>query len=83
MGLGRSVKTQLNFYAIEAVMVLLLGNCLLKVFTSCMVYVMCINRSLKEAPIAEIKVNTSHFTEATQAIRLRDPLFDLVIANIS
>ena len=37
---------------------------------------------LKEAPIAEIKVDTPYYTGVTQAICLRDPLFDLVIGNI-
>ena len=37
---------------------------------------------MKEAPIAEIKVDTPYYTGVTQAICLRDPLFDLVIGNI-
>ena len=45
-------------------------------------YVMIIDRTLKEAPIAEIKVDTPYYTAVTQAICLRDPLFDLVIGNI-
>ena len=45
-------------------------------------YVMAINQTLKEAPIAKIKVDTPYYTEVTQAICLRDPLFDLVIGNI-
>ena len=51
-------------------------------FTGSMGYVMAIDRILKEAPIAEIKVDTSYYTGVTQAICLRDPLFDLVIGNI-
>ena len=51
-------------------------------FTGSMGYVMAIDRTLKEAPIAEIKVNTPYYTGVTQAICLRDPLFDLVIGNI-
>ena len=51
-------------------------------FTGSMGYVMAIDRTLKEAPIAEIKVDTPYHTGATQAICLRDPLFDLVIENI-
>ena len=51
-------------------------------FTGSMGYVMAIDRSLKEAPIAEIKVDTPYYTGVTQAICLRDPLFDLVIGNI-
>ena len=51
-------------------------------FTSSMGYVMAINRTLKEAPIAEIKVDTPYYTGVTQAICLRDPLFDLVNGNI-
>ena len=50
-------------------------------FTGSMGYVMAINRTLKEAPIAEIKVNTP-YTGVTQAICLRDPLFDLILGNI-
>ena len=45
-------------------------------------YVMAIDRTLKEAPIAEIKLDTPYYTRVTQAICLRDPLFDLVIGNI-
>ena len=51
-------------------------------FTGSMGYVMATDRTLKETPIAEIKVDTPYYTEATQAICLRDPLFDLVIGNI-
>ena len=43
---------------------------------------MAIDRTLKEAPIAEIKVDTPYYTGVTQAICLRDPLFDLFIGNI-
>ena len=50
--------------------------------TGSMGYVMAIDRTLKETPIAEIKVNTPYYTGVTQAICLRDPLFDLVIGNI-
>ena len=51
-------------------------------FTGSMGYVMAINRTLKEAPIAEIKVDTPYYTGVTQAICLQDPLFDLVIGSI-
>ena len=51
-------------------------------FTGSMGYVMAIDRTLKEAPIAEIKMDTPYYTGVTQAICLRDPLFDLVIGNI-
>ena len=52
-------------------------------FIGSMGYVMAIDRKWKEAPIAEIKVDTPYYTGVTQAICLRDPLFDLVIGNIS
>ena len=52
-------------------------------FTGSMGYVMAIDRTLKEAPITEIKVYTPYYSRVTQAICLRDPLFDLVIGNIS
>ena len=51
-------------------------------FTNSMGYVMAIDRTLKEAPIAEIKVDTPYYTGVTQDICLRDPLFDLAIGNI-
>ena len=51
-------------------------------FASSMGYVIAIDWTLKEAPIGEIKVDTPHYTRVTQAICLRDPLFDLVIGNI-
>ena len=51
-------------------------------FTGSMGSVMGIDRTLKEVPIAEVKVDTSYYTGVTQAICLRDPLFDLVIGNI-
>ena len=51
-------------------------------FTGSMGYVMAIDQTLKEAPIAEIKVDTPYYTGVAQAICLRDPLFDLVIGNI-
>ena len=50
--------------------------------TGSMGYVMAIDRTLKEAPIAEIEVDTPYYTGVTQAICLRDPLFYLVIGNI-
>ena len=37
-------------------------------FTSSMVYVMAIDQTLKEAPIAEIRVDMTYYTGATQAI---------------
>ena len=49
--------------------------------TSSMRYAMAIDWTLKEAPIAEIKVDTPHYTKVTQAICLQDSLFDLVIGN--
>ena len=52
-------------------------------FTGSIGYVMAIDRTLKEAPIAEIKVDTPYSTGVNRAICLRDPLFDLVIGNIS
>ena len=51
-------------------------------FTGSMGYVMAIDRTLKEAPIAEIKVDTPYYMVVTQAICLRDPLFDLITGNI-
>ena len=51
-------------------------------FTGSMGYVMAIDRTLKEAPIAEIKVDTPYYTGVTQVICLRDPFFHLVIGNI-
>ena len=51
-------------------------------FTGSMGFVMAIDRTLKEAPISKIKVNTPYYTGVTQAICLRDPLFDLVIGSI-
>ena len=51
-------------------------------FTGSMGYVMAIDRILKEAPIAEIKVDTPYYTRVTQAICLRNPLLDLIIGNI-
>ena len=51
-------------------------------FASSMGYVMAIDRKLKEAPIAEIKVDTPYYTGVTQAICLRDFLSGLVIGNI-
>ena len=51
-------------------------------FTGSIGYVMAIDQTLKEAPIAEIKVDTPYYTGVAQAICLRDPLFDLVIGNI-
>ena len=45
-------------------------------------YVMAIDRPLTESPIAEIKVDTPYYAGVTQAICLRDPLFDLIIENI-
>ena len=51
-------------------------------FTGSMSCVMAIDRTMKEAPIAEIKVDTPYYAGVTQAICLLDPLFDLVIGNI-
>ena len=52
-------------------------------FTGSMGYVMAIDRTLNEAPIAEIKVDTPYYTGVTQAICLRDSLFDLVVPPIA
>ena len=52
-------------------------------FTGSMGYAIAIDRTYKEAPIAEIEVDTPYNTGVTQVICLRDPLFDLVIENIS
>ena len=51
-------------------------------FTGSMGYVMAINWTLKKTPIFENKVYSPYYTGVTQAICLRDPLFDLVIENI-
>ena len=51
-------------------------------FTGSMGYEMAIDRTLKEASIAETKVDTPYYTGVTQAICLLDPLFDLVIGNV-
>ena len=51
-------------------------------FTGSMGYVVAIDRTLKEAPIAEIKMDTPYSMEVTPTICLQDPLFDLVIRNI-
>ena len=51
-------------------------------FTGSMGYVMAINWTLKKSLIAEIKVDTTYYTEVTQAICLRDLFFNLVIGNI-
>ena len=51
-------------------------------FTGSTGYVITTDRTLKEAPIAEIKVDTPYYTGATKVICLRDPLFDLIIENI-
>ena len=51
-------------------------------FTGSMGYVMAMDRTLKEAPIAGIKVDKPYYTGVTQALCLRDLLFDLVIGNI-
>ena len=52
-------------------------------FTGSMGYVMAIDRTLKEASIAEITANTPYYAGATQAICLRDPMLNLIIGNIS
>ena len=51
-------------------------------FTGSMGYVMVIDRTLKDALIVEIKVDTPYYTGVAQAVCLQDPLFDLVIGNI-
>ena len=51
-------------------------------FTGNMGYVIALDRTLMEAPIAEIKVDTLYYRGAAQAICLRDPLFDLIIGNV-
>ena len=43
---------------------------------------MAIDQIVKEARIAESEVDTPYYTGVTQAIGLRDPLFDLIIGNI-
>ena len=51
-------------------------------FTGSMGFVMATDRTLKKAPIAEIKMDMPYHTGVTEAICLQDPLFDLVIGNI-
>ena len=43
---------------------------------------MTVKRTLKKAPIARIKVDTSYFVWEVDALCLREPLFDLIIGNI-
>ena len=52
-------------------------------FIGSMGYVMAIDQTLKEAPIAEIKVDMPYYTGVTKTICSRHPLFNLVIGNIS
>ena len=52
-------------------------------FTGSMDYIISIDQTLKEAPIAENKADTPFYTGVTHAICLRDPLFDLILGNIS
>ena len=44
-------------------------------------YVMAIDQTLKEAPIAEIKVDTPYYMGVTQVTCLQNHLFDLVIGT--
>ena len=44
---------------------------------------MTVDRTLIRAPIAKIEVNTPFYTGTVKAIRMKDPLFDLIIVEVS
>ena len=52
-------------------------------FTRSIGYVIVIDWTLKEASISEFKVDQPYYTAVTQAICLRDPLFDLVSGKMA
>ena len=51
-------------------------------FTGEMGHIMTVDRVLKRAPIARVKVDTPFFVGTVEALCLKDPLFDLIIGNV-
>ena len=51
-------------------------------FTGEMGRIMTMDRTLKRAPMAKIEVNTPFYLGTVKALRLQDPLFDLIIGNV-
>lgn len=45
-------------------------------------YVMTVARTLLRAPFANVKLKTSYFSGAVEALCLKDPLCELIIGNI-
>ena len=45
-------------------------------------YRMTVDRTIKKAPMARMKVNTPYFVGEVDALCLREPLFDLIMGNI-
>ena len=51
-------------------------------FTGKMGHIMTVDRTVKQAPMAEVAVNTPFCVGAVEALCLQDPLFDLIIGNV-
>ena len=51
-------------------------------FTGKMGHIMTVDRTLKRASMAKVKVDTPFYVGTVQALCLRDPLFALIIGNV-
>ena len=52
-------------------------------FTGEMGYILMVNRTIKRAPMAKVEVDTPFYVGTVEVLCLQDPLFDLIIGNVS
>ena len=51
-------------------------------FTGEMGHIMTVNCTIKRAPMARVEVDTLFYVGTVEALRLKEPLFDLIISNV-
>ena len=51
-------------------------------FTGEMGHIMTVDRTIKQAPVAKVEVDTPFYVGTVEALCLQDPLFDLIIGNV-
>ena len=44
---------------------------------------MVIDGTVRKTPVAEVEVNTPYYQGKVRAVRMRNPLYDVIIGNIS
>ena len=51
-------------------------------FTGEMGHIMTVDRTLKQAPMVKVNVDTPFYVGTVEALCLQDPIFDLIIGNV-